>query len=138
MAGIDRRTVKPTDVADPLGMYSHVMTVRPGRLAFVAGQVAVDEEGNTVGAGDLPAQTRQVFRNVERVLASVDATFDNVVKFTTYIVAGQSVEEFIAGRTEVFARIFPNGDYPPNTLLFIDRLVHDDLLIETEAIAALP
>ena len=136
--GIDRKTVNPRGVADPLGLYSHVMTVRPGRLAFIAGQVAVDEEGKTVGAGDLPAQTRQVFRNLERVLAGVDATFDNVVKFTTYIVAGQSVEEFIAGRTEVFARIFPNGDYPPNTLLFIDRLVHDDLLIEIEAIAALP
>jgi enamine deaminase RidA (YjgF/YER057c/UK114 family) len=135
---IDRRTVKPQGVADPLGLYSHVLTVRPGRLAFVAGQVAVDENGNTVGAGDLPAQTRQVFQNLERVLDSVDATFDSVVKFTTYIVRGQSVEGFTAGRTEVFSRIFPDGDYPPNTLLFIDRLVHDDLLVEIEAIAALP
>ena len=135
---IDRRFVKPEGVANPLGLYSHVVTVRPGRLAFIAGQVAVDEEGNTVGAGDLPSQTRQVFQNLERVLDSVDATFDSVVKFTTYIVRGQSVEGFTAGRTEVFSRIFPDGDYPPNTLLFIDRLVHDDLLVEIEAIAALP
>ena len=135
---IDRRFVVPAGVGNPLGLYSHVVTVRPGRLAFIAGQVAVDEAGNTVGAGDLPAQTRQVFQNLERVLESVDATFDNVVKFTTYIVRGQLVEEFVAGRTDVFSRIFPNRDYPPNTLLFIDRLVHEEFLIEIEAVAALP
>ena len=135
---IDRRFVEPAGVGKPLGLYSHVVTVRPGRLAFIAGQVAVDEAGNTVGAGDLPAQTRQVFQNLERVLESVGATFDNVVKFTTYIVRSQRVEEFVEGRKDVFSRIFPDGDYPPNTLLFIDRLVHEDLVIEIEAVAALP
>ena len=135
---IDRTFVQPAGVGKPLGLYSHVVTVRPGRLAFIAGQVAADEEGKTVGAGDLPAQTRQVFQNLERALASVGASFDSVVKFTTYIVKGQRLEEFVSGRTEVYSRIFPNGGYPPNTLLFIDRLVSEEFLIEIEAVAALP
>lgn len=134
---IARRFVEPVGLEKPLGLYSYLMTVRPGRLAYIAGQVAVDETGNTVEPGDLPAQTCQVFQNLERVLESVGATFDNVVKFTAYIVRGQCVEEFVEIRKDVFARIFPDGDYPSHTLLFIDPLVHEDRVIETEAVEAL-
>jgi enamine deaminase RidA (YjgF/YER057c/UK114 family) len=135
---IQRTLVEPEGVAKPLGQYSHVVTVRPARLAFIAGQVSVDEAGRTVGVGDLAAQTRQVFHNLERVLESVGGSFGDVVKFTTYIVRGQRLEGFTSARTEVFSRVFPGGGYPPNTLLFIDRLVREEFLVEIEAVAALP
>ena len=135
---IERTIVETRGVARPLGAYSHAVSVRPGRLVFIAGQVAVSEDGDVVGRGDLPAQTRQVFHNLEQILSSAGATFENVVQFTTYLVSSQSVDDFIAARTEIFPRIFPNGSYPTNTLLVIDRLVRDEFLIEIEAIAALP
>ncbi len=135
---IERTIVETRGVARPLGAYNHAVSVRPGRLVFIAGQVAVSEDGDVVGKGDLAAQTRQVFHNLEQILSSAGATFENVVQFTTYLVSSQRVDDFIAARTEIFPRIFPNGSYPTNTLLVIDRLVREEFLIEIEAIAALP
>ena len=58
-------------------------------------------------------------------------------KFTTYVVGRDSVQGFIDGRNQVFPDIFPNGDYPPNTLLVVDGLVRDEFLVEIKAVAAL-
>ena len=139
MAGdIGRTIAEVRGVAPPLGAYNHAVVVRPGRLAFIAGQVGVDPQGNAVGRGDFPAQMRQVFQNLERVLESLGAGFENVVQFTTYLTGSQYIDEFVETRTEIFPRIYPKGDYPTNTLLVIDRLVREEFLIEVEATAALP
>ena len=114
------------------------MSVRPGRLVFIAGQVAVDEKGDVVGRGDFQAQVRQVFHNLGAVLASAGASFEDVVQFTTFVVRSHTTEEFIAARGEIYPQIFPNASYPPNTLVFIDGLVRQEFLVEIEAIAALP
>ena len=71
-------------------------------------------------------------------LEGVGASFSNVVEFTTYVVGQDSVQGFIEGRTEVFPTIFPDGDYPPNTLLVIGGLVREEFLVEVSAVAALP
>ena len=134
-----RRTIVNTDKApQPIGAYSQAIRTAPGELLFIAGQVAVDLDGNPVGVGDMAAQVRQVFANLGGILESVDATFSNVVEFTTYVVGRDSVQAYIAGRTEVYPAIFPDGDYPPNTLLVVDGLVREEFLLEIKAVAALP
>ena len=134
-----RRAIVNTDKApQPIGAYSQAIRTAPGELLFIAGQVAVNLDGNPVGVGDVPAQTRQVFENLGGVLESVGATFSNVVELTTYVVGRDSVQGFIEGRTEVFPTIFPDGDYPPNTLLVIEGLVREEFLVEISAVAALP
>ena len=138
MSELRRAIVKTEKAPQPIGAYSQAVRTAPGELLFIAGQVAVDIHGNPVGLGDMAAQTRQVFENLGGVLESVGATFSNVVEFTTYVVGRESVRGFIEGRTEVFPRIFPDGDYPPNTLLVVDGLVREEFLLEVSAIAALP
>ena len=134
-----RREIVNTDKApQPIGAYSQAIRTAPGELLFIAGQVAVDLDGNPVGIGDVAAQTRQVFENIGGVLEGVGANFSNVVEFTTYVVRRDSVQGFIEGRTEVFPTTFPDGDYPPNTLLVIDGLVREEFLVEVSAVAALP
>ena len=135
---IERTIIETRGVSQPLGAYNHAVSVRPGRLVFIAGQVSINEEGDIVGKGDFPAQVQQVFHNLGQVLASAGASFENVVQFTTFVVRSRSTDEFVAVRREVFAQIYPNGGYPPNTLLFIDRLVREEFFIEIEATAALP
>ena len=127
--------LEPDGLAHPLGQYSHVSRVAAAELLFVAGQVAVDEEGKLIGEGDFEAQMRQVFANLERALAAGGAGLRNVTKFTTYVVGAGHVDEFYRVRRELFASLFPDGRYPPNTLVFIDRLVSPDFLIEIEAVA---
>ena len=137
MAELQRTAITSDRAPQPLGAYSVGMSVNAGKLIYVAGQVGVDISGALVGPGDAAAQTRQVFQNIGGVLESAGAGFNNVVEFTTYVVGRESVQGFIDGRNQVFPEIFPNGDYPPNTLLVVDGLVRDEFLVEIKAVAAL-
>ena len=60
--------LNPPSSTPPAGMYSHVARMAPGELAFIAGQVAVDRSGASVGVGDLAAQVNQVFANIGDIL----------------------------------------------------------------------
>ena len=138
MTELQRIIVNTDEAPQPIGAYSQAIRVRAGELVFVAGQVALDTNGNLVGDGDVAAQTRQVFENIGRILVSVGASFGNVVEFTTYLVGRDSVRPFMQARTEVFPTMFRDEDYPPNTLLIVDGLVREEFLVEIKAVAALP
>jgi enamine deaminase RidA (YjgF/YER057c/UK114 family) len=128
----------PESLAAPLGPYSHIARVKAAsEFVFIAGQVAVDKAGNIVGPGDFDAQCRQTFANLAAALASVAAGWDNLVQLTTYLVHSQDIAKLMAWRAREFPRFFPNAAYPPNTLLIVDRLVQEPLLIEVQALAAL-
>ncbi|OGA14089.1 MAG: enodribonuclease L-PSP [Betaproteobacteria bacterium RIFCSPHIGHO2_12_FULL_69_13] len=128
----------PEGLGKPLGQYSQITRVKNvSEWMFIAGQVATDKAGNIVGADDFDAQCVQVFANIEAALASANAGWRNVVQFTTYLVHSQDIPKFMAYRKREFPRMFPDGKYPPNTLLMIDRLVGEPFLIEVQATAAL-
>jgi reactive intermediate/imine deaminase len=111
--------------------YSHVVKV--GNLLFIAGQVAFDSAGNLVGENDMKAQVRQVLENLKTALASQKADFSNVVKINIFTT---DVEAFL-GSAEVRAEYF-KGNPPASTLVQISKLARPGLLVEIEAIAALP
>ncbi len=138
MSGTQRQVVNTNDAPQPLGAYSQAIKVRAGELLYIAGQVGVDQDGNLAGDGSLVAQTRQVYANLGAILNAVGATFSDVVEFTTYVVGRESVGPFMAARSEVFPDLYPDGDYPPNTLLVIEGLVREEFLVEIKAVAALP
>ena len=138
MADLQRTSVTSDKAPAPLGAYSLGMSVNAGRLVYVAGQVGVNAGGELVGPGDASAQTQQVLQNIGHILEGAGAGFSNVVEFTTYVVGRSSVQGFIDGRNQVFPDIFPDGDYPPNTLLVVDGLVREEFLVEIKAVAALP
>ena len=117
-------------------MYSHVCLTDAREYAFVAGQVAVDKEGSVVGKNDFDTQIRQVFANLEQAVLAAGAGMENICKMTTYLVHSQDIENFYRVRADIFREYFPSGEYPPNTLLIIDRLVREEFLIEVEAIDA--
>ena len=138
MAKLQRTIVKTDQAPSPIGLYAQAVRVKTGELVYIAGQVALDVNGKLVGKNDPAAQTRQVFSNLGKILESVGASFGNVVEFTTYVVGRQSSEGFLQARTEIFPRLFPAGDYPPNTLLLVAGLVREEYLVEIKATAALP
>jgi enamine deaminase RidA (YjgF/YER057c/UK114 family) len=127
----------PDSLGNPLGPYSHIARVKASEFLFIAGQVAVDSAGNIVGTGDFDAQCARTFANLAAALESVGCGWGDVVQFTTYLVHSQDIAGFMAYRGREFPRMFPSAAYPPNTLLIVDRLVHEALLIEVQAIAAL-
>ena len=113
----------------PVGPYSHVARVKAAETLYIAGMLA---------AGDsFEAQCAAVYAQVEQALKSAGAGWKNVAQFTTYLVHSQDIPRFMQWRLREFPRLFPNGAYPPNTLLVIDRLVGEPYLIEVQAVAAL-
>ncbi len=129
--------LNPDTLGKPLGQYSQIARVKASEFVFIAGQVATDKAGGVIGADDFEAQCAQVFANTETALAAVGANWGSVVQFTTYLVHSQDIPKFMRFRTREFPRMFANGAYPPNTLLMIDRLVHEAFLIEVQTVAAL-
>jgi enamine deaminase RidA (YjgF/YER057c/UK114 family) len=128
----------PPTLGKPLGQYSQIARVKAAsEFIFIAGQLSADAGGNIVGDGDFEAQCTQVFANIGTALASVGAGWGNVVQFTTYFVHSQDIPKFMTYRTREFPHLFPNGAYPPNTLLMVDRLVGEPFLIEVQTVAAL-
>ena len=133
----DIKILNPDALGKPLGQYSHLTRVKASEFVFIAGQVGVDSSGKVVGDGDFDAQCVQTFANIEAALKSVGASWGNIVQFTTYLVHSQDIPKFMKYRLREFPKMFPNGAYPPNTLLMIDRLVQEALLVEVQAVAAL-
>jgi enamine deaminase RidA (YjgF/YER057c/UK114 family) len=130
------RMVNPDKLHAPVGPYCQVATAKASQLVFLAGQTATDRDGSLVGAGDFEAQCRQVFTNVETALQSVGAGWRNVVHFTNYLVNPEDQPKFVKFRMRFFPEAFPNG-YPPNTLLYVGRLLRPEFLVEVQAIAVL-
>ena len=126
--------LNPPGAGPAQGLYSHVGKAAGSDLLFVAGQVAVSSDGSVVGRGDFAAQFKKVFDNLGDVLAGLNGDFNDVVKFTTYLVHSQDIEKFMELRAALFPRLFRGPLFPPNTLLIIDRLVKEDFLIEVEAV----
>jgi len=131
------RIFNPDTLGKPLGPYSHMTRVKASEFLFIAGQVGVGRDGKPVGVDDFDAQCAQTFANIEAALTSAGAGWANVVEFTTYLVHSQDIAKLMAFRQREFPKMFPGGAYPPNTLLIIDRLVHEGFLIEVQTTAAL-
>jgi enamine deaminase RidA (YjgF/YER057c/UK114 family) len=114
----------------PLGQYSHMTRVKgASETLYIAGMLAPGD--------DFDAQCTGVFGQIEIALKAAGAGWGNVAQFTTYLVHSQDIPKFMAWRLREFPRMFPDGKYPPNTLLIVDRLVQEPFLVEVQTIAAL-
>jgi enamine deaminase RidA (YjgF/YER057c/UK114 family) len=122
----------PPGLATPNG-FSHVAETRARRTLIVSGQVAYDASGSVVGAGDLHAQTRQVYANIQAALASRGATMDDLVK-TTLCVRDRDPEKAAVVRRA--RQPFLPAEHPcASTMVGVASLARPDLLLEVEAIA---
>jgi len=132
----DIKIYNPDSLGSPLGQYMHVTRVKASEFLFLAGMLSADKAGNIIGELDFDAQCVQVFGNIEAALTAEGANWSNVVQFTTYLVGSQWIPKFMDYRLREFPRMFPDGRYPPNTLLMVDRLVQEPFLVEVQTIAA--
>ena len=119
-------------------MYFQVGVATGTKTVYVSGQVARTADGAPVGAGDLAAQTEQVYRNLDTALRGAGATFDDVVKLTAYVVDGtpDKMAGVAAGAVRA-AEALGVDIAKPISLLGVAALSEPDLLIEVEAVAVL-
>lgn len=121
--------MNPPGLSTPTG-YSHVVSARGGRTIYISGQVALDAKGDLVGAGDMAAQTRQVFANLETALKAAGATFADVVKTNYYVRDAAQVQVIRDIRAQYVGK-----ELPASTLVEVSRLARPDFLIEIEVVA---
>lgn len=124
------RFLNPDALAPPAG-YSHVVEASAGRLVYISGQLPLEPSGELVGAGEIAAQTRQVFENLSAALAAVGASWSEVVKLNYFLVDVGQVQTVRTIRDQYVDTAQP----PASTLVEVSRLVRDEALIEVEAIA---
>ena len=117
--------------SEPLG-FTQVVTSPPGKLVFVSGQVALDENAQVVGPGDLGAQAEQALANLGRALEAVGASPADVAFLRIYIA------NYDPSKLAVLGPLLPKffgSKLPAQTLLGVQALATPDLLIELEALA---
>ena len=112
-----------------------IVTSGPAKRIIIGAVDPVDDKGALVGAGDLTAQTEQIFNNLETMLRAAGATLEDVVIWRIFVVQGQSPQEGAA----VFFRRWGNRPNPPaNTIVFVPELGYPGALVTLEAEAVIP
>jgi enamine deaminase RidA (YjgF/YER057c/UK114 family) len=134
-----RRKRKMIERPIPTGLlinpaFAQVLVTTGDRTIYTSGQVSIDEHGELVGAGDLAAQTAQAMKNLGIALAAAGATFDDVVKTTTYVVRYKPEHRSIIGAAK---KPFWNGRPPTSVLVGVSELALPEWLIEIEAVAVI-
>ena len=112
--------------------------VRAGQHVYVAGQLAVDAHGHTVGAGDVRRQTRQVLENVRAIVEAAGGTLADVVRTTVYLIDMADH----AAVNEVYVEFFASA-YPARTTVQVAALAPamagagSPFLVEIDAVAVI-
>ncbi len=131
---MSKQHIQPSQLfpSDRFG-FTQVVTSPPGRLVFVAGQVAFDRELKLVGGSDLGAQAQQALANLAVALEAAGASPSDVTMLRTFIVDYKPED---AGLIAPHMKAFLGGASPPaSTLLGVQSLAASGLLIEIDAVA---
>ena len=125
--------VNPKGVWFPFGAFSMAVIQGEGQMVHLKGQVALDESGYIVGAGDMRVQLRRVLENIGTVLASMGGQMSDIVSLVHFTT---DIEQFM-GAGDIRKQFFFEP-FPITTTVQVARLYHPDLLIEITAIAEIP
>jgi enamine deaminase RidA (YjgF/YER057c/UK114 family) len=129
-----KHALQPENIAKPAGVWSPAVVVaRPGRLVFLSGFTARDSNGGIIGVGDIEAQTRQVCENLRTTMRACGGDMEDIVSVTVFV---RDVKQFDLIH-KVRREYFP-VEPPASTMVEVTGLVDERLLIEINAIAALP
>ena len=120
---------KVDGVPSPRASYS--VYSRIGNHLFLAGQVAMDPNTGEIPS-DFSDQCRLVLDNIKIILESAGTSMENILKTTVFLKDRDYHSEF----DEIYKGYFENG-FPARSTI-VAKLMHEDFLVEIEAIAWIP
>lgn len=125
-------TVKPINPASmggaPAAYTNGMLDTGAKETLYISGQIGIDATGAC--SPDFAAQTRQVWANLEAILADAGMTLNNIVKTTIFLVDRADYPAFADIRKDVL-----KGHKPASTLVYVSGLVKPEWKVEIEAIA---
>lgn len=113
--------------------FGYSQAVAAGDLLFIAGTVSWDLNGQPINIGDFGAQVTNIYEELALTLAAYAIDFSAVVKETIFTCDMAALVSAAPLRAAYFADCAP----PASTWVQVERLVHPDLLLEVEMVAAL-
>jgi 2-iminobutanoate/2-iminopropanoate deaminase len=124
---MDRSVISTEQAPAALGPYSQAVVA--GDFVFASGQLPIDPATGQMVEGDVAAMTRQVFRNVEAVLAAAGSSLGHVVKITVFLADLNDFQTM----NGAYAEFFPENP-PARSTIQVARLPRD-ARIEIEVVA---
>ena len=129
-----KQVVRPGGIAKPAGVWSPAIVVtQPGKMVFLSGFTARDENGDVVCAGDIKGQTRQVCENLSKTIKAAGGNLSDIVSVCVFVKDIKNFDDIHSIRREYFP-----VDPPASTMVEVTGLVDPRMLIEINAIAVLP
>lgn len=129
---MQRTKIQTSQAPAAIGPYSQA--IRCGQFLYASGQVALDPASGELIGTDVQAQTEQVFKNIQAVLAAAGATLEHVVKTTVFLA---SMSDFQA-MNAIYARYFEGTDrLPPARSTVAVAELPRKALVEIECVAIL-
>jgi len=130
--GLMRTAVNPWQWSLGYGFNQGEILTGGRRHLVLAGQAAIDANGEVAYAGDLRAQMMLALDNIETVLRAADMTMSNITHLTIFTT---DIEETLANWDAFGERMDAAGIKPPQSLIGVAQLAFPDLMIEIEATA---
>ena len=113
--------------------FSPAVIAEGGRTVYLAGQTTLaDENGNNI-AGNFEAQTRTIFKLIDRTLQRAGGSLKNMVTMTVFITDVRNGDRFVEIRKEMF----PDGNFPASALITVTGLARPGMLIEIQGIGVI-
>ena len=132
---MEKEIIKTPTLAKAYAPYSPGIKVKKvGTLIFISGVVPNDVDGNIIFKGDIEGQTRQTLKNLKVTVEAAGATFNDVIKLTTYVVADQIKDYLSTNACRDYLSSFPT---PAETLVGVACLANEGQMIEIEGIFGL-
>jgi enamine deaminase RidA (YjgF/YER057c/UK114 family) len=129
---MERQEYNPWSWQEQFGFVHAIETTATQRVLYCAGQLATDDEGRAIHAGDIRAQLELAFDNLERVLQAAGCTLAHVVRLNYYTT---DVDQLMANADVIGKRLAAGNCRPTSTLLGVARLAFPESMIEIEATA---
>lgn len=130
-----KKYLHPEQLVDAtVNCHTHVISVRGGRSVYVSGQTALDMEGNVVGH-DLPSQAAKAWDNLIHALDTADAEPVDIVSLTIHVKG--LTPEHVAILNETIFGHFRKNKFPTRSIVGVQSLGRDELLVEMSAVAVI-
>ena len=125
-----KEAVRTEEAPAPFQGAPYSQAIKANGFVFVSGQLSLRPGEKELSAGDIGAQTEQVFANLRAILEEAGSSLDNLVKTTVFL---QNLDDF-AGMNEVYAKHV--GERPPARSTVEVAKLPSGALVEIEAVAA--
>ncbi|MDO9217451.1 MAG: RidA family protein [Lacisediminimonas sp.] len=121
--------INPAGMGGEPGSYTNgMLATNASQTLYISGQIGIDAKG--VASADFSTQCRQVWSNIEAILADAGMDLRNIVKTTIFLVEPANYPDFVEVRKQVL-----DGHKPASTLVYVSGLVKPDWKVEIEAVA---